>query len=125
MGTIIRYETIGKTGPRLKMICNNERCVIDAYEGEGIDVVDYIVEPTIDAFERGFGQHPCPLCKSQDVSPVPEYDSVSELEEQELAELNDQTLREHELRQQDYESMLPFGSRGVSYNDAGEPEHWD
>jgi len=120
MGTIIGYETIGKTGPRLKMICKNENCVLDTYAGEGIDVVDYIVEPTIDAFDRGFGQHPCPLCKSENVSAVPEYEPVSYLEEQELRELDDQTLREHEERQIDHESMLPKGSCGVTVNEDGE-----
>lgn len=120
MGTIIGYETIGKMGPRLKMICNNEDCVIDAYEGEGVDVVDYTVEPTIDAFNRGFGQHPCPLCKSESVSAIPIYEPMSELEEQELAELEAQTLREHEERQLDYESMLPPGSCGITSNEDGE-----
>jgi len=121
MGTIIGYEAVEN---HLKMICNNKDCRVHAYAGEPLSTNTDGVEPSIRAYQNPLFAHVCIACNSLDVSPVPIYEE-SEPDLQEMQEVYDETLREHELRQQDYESMLPFGSRGVEYNDAGEPVRWD
>ena len=116
MGAIIGYETTGKNGRQLKMLCENEECSIDSFAGEPVSTGE---NATINAFKNPLFAHFCPLCHSLAVKPIPIYEQ-EEPDYQEIQDVMDQTLREHEERQIDYESMLPPGSCGITSNEDGE-----
>ena len=119
MGTIIGYETTGENGRQLKMLCKNEDCGVESYAGEPVSTNSDGVEPTLRAFFNPLFAHFCIMCKTTNVEPVPIYEE-SEEDYQERQYVMDQTLREHEERQLDYESMLPRGTCGITSNEDGE-----